>query len=91
MAVKSVKDDIFSLTNTENGVFLGYLAGNFEVDGQYYTEAIKEGTRSEHHGKRYKFKGWIETKKENGVNVEYWYHEGEVNGTKEFEIWRRIQ
>lgn len=90
VAVKSIKDDIFSFTNTENGVFLGYLAGKFEVDGDYYVEAIKEGTRAEHHGKRYKFKGWIETKQEHGVNVDYWHHVGEVNGVKETEVWRRI-
>lgn len=91
VAVKSVKGEIFSLTNTEKGVFLGYLAGEFIVEGDYYTEAIKEGTRQEHHGKNYRFKGWLEERQEQGKTVTYWHHKGEVNGTKEREVWRKLE
>lgn len=90
VAVKSIKGDIFSLTNTENGVFLGYLAGDFLVDGDNYTEAVKTGTRTKHHGKNYHFKGWLETSEENGKTVTYWHHEGEVDGVKEYEVWRKL-
>lgn len=90
VAVKSIKGDIFSLTNSENGVFLGYLAGEFLVDGDNYTEAVKTGTRAKHHGKNYHFKGWLETSEENGQTVTYWHHEGEVDGVKEYEVWRKL-
>ncbi|MBT1065294.1 hypothetical protein KJY73_17010 [Bowmanella sp. Y26] len=91
VAVKSVLDNKFSLTNTENGVFLGYLSGDFIVEGSQYSESIKEGTRSEHIGKTFVFSGWLEHKEEYGRTITYWHHKGLVDGVKEYEVWQKLE
>ena len=90
VAIKPVKGDKFALNNMQQGEFLGYLAGKFTLDGDKYSEHIEKGTSNEHQGKVFTFKGWLETKQENGVEVIYWHHKGMVNGTEETEVWRKL-
>lgn len=90
VAIKTIADNKWALINMGMGNYHGHLAGDFKVEGDSYIEDVKEGSK-EHVGNQYKFRGWIETKLENGVKVEYWWHEGMVNGTKEKEVWRRMQ
>ena len=89
VAIKSIKGEKFALNNMQQGEFLGFLAGEFTIDGEYYSEHIKTGSK-EHIGNVYTFKGWLEKKKENGVDVVYWHHKGMVNEVEETEVWRKL-
>lgn len=90
-AIKSVGEDTFALVQTHNGVYKGYLKGSFSVDGKTYTEVVTESPWDGFEGKRFSFEGRIVFKQENGMQVEYWYHEGMVNGTLEKEYWKRLR
>ena len=89
-AIKTIDGNKFALTNAEKGRFVGFLSGEFKLDGDHYSEIIKEGTSQAHLGNTYTFKGWITQQVENGVNIEYWHHKGMVNGVEETEVWRRL-
>ena len=90
LAVKSVRGDRFSLVNTKDGKFQGYLQGDFKVEGDEYSENVTDGSLKTHIGKSYQFKGWIVSKVEHGRQVDYWYHKGIVNGVEELEVWQRL-
>lgn len=90
VAIKTVSEDKFAVINMSIGLFKGYLAGDFKVEGEHYVEVIKDGTKKEHLEKIFRFKGVIETRKENGVTTEYWLHEGKVDDVLESEVWRRL-
>ena len=91
VAIKTVKGDKFALTNMREGVFNGYLSGEFKTHDDTYSEIITAGTSDEHQGKTFTFKGWLETNDVNGVETVLWHHQGMVNGVLETEIWRKIK
>ena len=91
VAIKTVKGDKFALTNMREGVFNGYLAGEFKTERDTYSEIITAGSSDEHQGKTFTFKGWLETSKVDGVESIYWHHQGMVNGVLETEVWRKIK
>lgn len=90
-AIKSVGEDTFALVQTHNGVYKGYLKGSFSVEGKTYTEVVTESSWDGFEGKRFSFEGRIITKQKGGTEVEYWYHEGTVNGALEKEYWKRLR
>ena len=89
VAIKSVKGNKFAISNMQQGAFLGFLAGDFTMDGEHYSEHVKTGSKA-HIGHVYTFEGWLETKTENGVNIVYWHHKGRVNDVDETEVWRKL-
>lgn len=91
VAIKSVSGNQFALTNMKAGTFSGYLAGDFTTDEQHYSEVIRSGTSDEHLGKTFTFKGWLESKKVDGIEIIFWHHQGMVNGVLEQEVWRKIK
>lgn len=91
VAIKTVKGDKFALTNMREGVFNGYLSGEFKTHDDTYSEIITAGTSDEHQGKTFTFKGWLETSDVNGIETVFWHHQGMVNGVLETEVWRKIK